>query len=441
MALIVRENEGPGFAHLFPQQDNDDHECDVLVEFGRNEWSASITFNQGGGGRNNNNANRQIDSIAIFPYYLMSANAGRRYSALLASLATNQYRHVRLQWSAQPGLPPPPPPSSPPGTMGVMEDILTAMRVNQQPVPAQFGIRGMRLTMPILHRALQLPRTALIECRMESPLEPMVLPDDATNHDDSPERGSNLHLGPGNGWLGILQTATTLQTNVTSLMLDFNNPIDGRLDLSGLIGSFVAAQPYRMDLTIYFQSNPRDGDGIVIVERILADVATQCPSVHSLFLRVRDDALPLFTRVQHLPRLSQLLSDSSLTRFELRELRDLQARVLSQEQEQRMAVITQRNTVIPMYLGTTNLLKPRRPPVVNPIDPPPIVVYADDGEDRRKHQFVLSHALSQAAVHPIFFTHFYQFVLNHADQLPGGEKGRRQQQQQPPDNIRREHGA
>jgi hypothetical protein len=200
MALIVRENEGQGFEHLFPRLDNEDHECDVLVDFGRDEWSARDGFNQQrGGGPNNNNDNRQFRYIARIPYYGMSANAGRKYSALLAFLATGQYRHVVLQWSAHPGLPPPP--ASPPGTMGVMDDILTAIVVNPRPVPAQFSIRGMRLTMPILHRALQLPRTALFGCRMdESPLleQPQgLLPNNDTttehnNDDDHPSAATTV---------------------------------------------------------------------------------------------------------------------------------------------------------------------------------------------------------------------------------------------------------
>jgi hypothetical protein len=227
---------------------------------------------------------------------------------------------------------------------------------------------------------------------------------------------------------------------VTSLILSFNYPIDSRLDLSSVI-AFIAAQPNRMDMSISFRSNELDGDVIVIVERILANVSAQCPiGVHSLSFRIHDDILPLFTRVQYLPRLLQLLSNSTLTRFAVREQRDLQARFLSPEQEQRMAVITQRNRAIPVYLQTTYLLEPTRrsppPPVmmmmVNPIDPP-IVVYANDndGTDRRQHQYVLSHALSQAAVHPIFLSHFYQYVRDHADLLFGLE-GRRPAPAAPP---------
>jgi hypothetical protein len=81
-------------------------------------------------------------------------------------------------------------------------------------------------------------------------------------------------------------------------------------------------------------------------------------------------------------------------------------------------------------LKTTKFLKLRRtpPPAVDdPIDSSSIVVYANDGLDRPKHQFVLSHALSQAAVHPIFFSHFYEYVRNHVGELfgqPGQMRGR-----------------
>jgi hypothetical protein len=82
------------------------------------------------------------------------------------------------------------------------------------------------------------------------------------------------------------------------------------------------------------------------------------------------------------------------------------------EQEQEIAAITQRNS-LPVYLETTKFLKRRRPPpaVDDPMDSSSsIVVYANHGVDRNKHQFVLSHALSQAAVHPIFFSHLYEYV-------------------------------
>jgi hypothetical protein len=188
------------------------------------------------------------------------------------------------------------------------------------------------------------------------------------------------------------------------------------LGLSCLI-DFVAAQPNGMDLTIHFhRSGQMNGD---VVEHILADVSYQCPGVHNLVFRVNDAMSPLIR--ERFPRLKELVSNSALLRL---AIEDPSGRsVLSPEQEQQIAVITQRNIVIPVYLRATNLLKSRRPLVVNP-DDPAIVVYANgDGE----YLFMLSHALSQAAVHPIFFSHVYEFVRNHNDQLFGPE-GRHQQQ-------------
>jgi hypothetical protein len=163
-------------------------------------------------------------------------------------------------------------------------------------------------------------------------------------------------------------------------------------------------------------------DGDVIVEHILADVTTQCPGVHSLLIRVHGAVSPIM-RELYFPRLVELVSNSALTRLDLKDERNT---VLSPEQEEQIDVMTERNRVIPVYMRTTHLLKQRGPVAyAYYVDPPIIVLYADDGEDRSKHQFVLSHALCQAAVHSVFFSHFYEFVRDHADQLPGGEKGRR----------------
>jgi hypothetical protein len=179
-----------------------------------------------------------------------------------------------------------------------------------------------------------------------------------------------------------------------------------------------------MDLTIDFRvSSQMNGD---VVEHILADISTECPGVHSLVIRVNDAMSPLIRErfPELFPRLKKLVSNSALLRLAIEDPSDRS--VLSLEQEQQITVITQRNIVIPVYLRTTNLLKPRRPLVGNRNDPA-IVVYAnDDGEDRRKHLFMLSRALSQAAVHPIFFSHVFEFVRNHPDQLFGKE-GRHQQ--------------
>jgi hypothetical protein len=219
----------------------------------------------------------------------------------------------------------------------------------------------------------------------------------------------------------------------------FNFLFFGRLDWSSVI-AFVAAQPNGVDLTMTGVPSLQ----MAVVEHILADVTTQCPGMHGLLIQVNDDAAsPLqrgrFPRLVELrfPRLVELVSNSALTRF---ELRDQENSLLNQEQEQQIAAMTERNRVNPMHLQTTHLLKPRRPPpvaadaddddddddddnddgevVVDPIDPPIVVVYADDDADRRNHQIVLSNALSQAAVHPIFFSHFYEYVRNHPDQLP-----------------------
>jgi hypothetical protein len=166
----------------------------------------------------------------------------------------------------------------------------------------------------------------------------------------------------------------------------------------------------------------------VDVEHILADVTTQCPGVHSLLIRVHRAVSPIM-RGQHFPRLLELVSNSALTRLDIDDGNEKNPRlntVLSPEQEEQIDVMTERNRVIPAYLQTTHLLKQRGPVAYAYYeDPPIIVVYADDGEDRPKHQFVLSHALCQAAVHPVFFSHFYEFVRNHADQLPGERQGSR----------------
>jgi hypothetical protein len=475
-----RDDEGQGFERLLGQLDNDqDRDFNGDVEFGRMGILSDVGGQRLGQSMLQATARgRQFDRIRICPYY-MTDDSGQ-YDALLEFFATGQYRCVELchdpawnnappppppdttgiatgryrwsllQWStAQPGLlpPPPPPPPSPPGMLAAMEHIFTAMLANQQPpvvAEATLHIIGLSLTMPILHRALQYPRVYLFRCRMESPLQQLlVLPDnDTVDHDNSPERGSYLRIGYENDWSGILKAASMVRTNVTRLFLDFHDPIVGRLDLSSLI-AFVATQPNGIDLTItvFF---PCRIDAVVIVEHILVDITTQCPGVNSLWIQVLAPTTPPLMPEQF-PRLLELVSASVLTRLEF-----FPTFFLNPTQKQQLDVILQRNRVIPaLYLQTIQLLKPRRSPpprVDDPIiDPPIVVVYADDdddddddddGEDRRRHQFVLSHALSQAAVHPIFFSHFYQYVRDHADQLRSGN----QTTQHPVSVIKRETG-
>jgi hypothetical protein len=448
--LPERDDERLNFERLLRRLDNGGrdhvqfgrHDRGVLSDRGAQRLGQSLLRATARG--------RQFVTIHICPYY-MSAYA-HRYSALLDFFATGQYYVVALFFS-------PAWPAPPPGMMrDAMEHIFTAMLANRQPAAAELEIHGASLTMQTLQLALQYPRLNLFQCRMEESLllQPqVVLPNDTTNCDDhlaasaasaaatvpnSPERGICLHFGSENDWFGILKAATSLKTNVTSLSLVVTDVSIGRVvDLSSLI-AFVTAQPNGMDLILgFFPSIRMDGDAIV--DYILADGLTQCPGVQGLVIHV-DMSLLIHERFPELfLRLKELVSNSALTRFEVCPLGT--GRVLmSREQEQQFAVITQRNTVIPVYLQTTYLLKPlRRPPpaVVNPNDPA-IVVYAKDGEDRSKHQFVLSHALSQAAVHPVFFSHFYEFVRNHADQLFGQEGHHQSQQQQQP-HIRRRRGA
>jgi hypothetical protein len=367
----------------------------------------------------------------------MSANPFR-YWALLDFLATGQYRYVGLgqdneAWTAP----------AEPGMAAAMEHMLTAMIANQQPDPATLGIRGLSLTMPVLRLALQCPSMLLLQrpsvSLHHSPppqQQPLVVvpSNDTADRDDhaaaaaaaaaalrnSPERGTNLSPCSNNDGFEMLQAATTLQTNVARLDLCFpHRPIVGRLDFSILTG-FLTSQPNSVDLSLAFGVYAVDRiDADATVEHILADVLTQCPDVHGLFIRLghAPPPPPLFFH-ERFARLTELVSNTALKRFVVNP-----PTVLSPEQNEQISVITQRNGAIPAYLGTTGLLKQRRPPTENdPIDPPIMVMNEDeDFVDLSEHKFVLSHALSQAAVHPVFFSHFYQYVRDHADQLPGGE--------------------
>jgi hypothetical protein len=453
MALLLRENVGPGFEHLLPRLDNDDREFYVSVEFGRDGWSAKVDQRNDQAVPSVTVQYRRFSYIERPPYY-KTADAGQ-YFALLDFMAAGQYRRVSLYQNPPATTAPPPP-----GTHAMMEHILTSIIANQQPVAAQFIIRDLSLTIQSLDLALQYPDVVtLVRCRMvESPLQ--LVPRVADQHPaaaaalrDSPERGSTLRISSINDWRGILQAATRLQTNVTSLQLylNFTDPIVGRLDLSSVIG-FVANQPNSVHLSLTFYRSSGI-DAVVLVETIVADISTQCPGVHSLEIDVYslliDPRTPPLMPEQF-PRLMAHVSDSALARLEF-----VPTVFLNPTQEQQIAVLIQRNRAIPEYLKTTQLLKQRNEVAVDPNDPPimiyvdygefeevpapvepPIVVYNDDdAADRSKHQFVLSHALCQAAVHPIFFSHFYQFVRDHAEDLPGGEKGRRPQQ--PPPHRRR----
>jgi hypothetical protein len=425
--MIVGQNEGPGFEHLRREE----FMFSVHVEFGRDEWGATVkVLRRAPGVLQCVTAQcRRFRYIETPPYYMSADDAGQ-YFALLDFIATaGQYRKVFLHdhrtgtsWNAQP-----------PGMRTAMEDIVTAMIPVAE---AQLHIIGVSLTLPMLHLALQCPHVLLCRCGMASrPLPPqpaalLVLPrNDATaDRDDNPERGgTTLQITTCAYWREILQAATTIKSNnvINHLHLDFDRLKlgGGRLDISTLI-KWITAQPNGIYLTL-----DRMRGGVDMVEGILADVATQCPlgAVHSMVIRV-DPAVSPRIRDQHFPLLLQLVSDSVWTRFEVREIRVLDTRVLSQEQERQIAVLIERNRAIPVYLKTAHLLKPRRPLVVDPIiDPPIVVVYDNDNagaDDRTKHQYVLSHALSQAAVHPIFFSHFYQYIRDHADPL-FGQEGRR----------------
>jgi hypothetical protein len=236
---------------------------------------------------------------------------------------------------------------------------------------------------------------------------------------NSPERGSCLRLVYNKDGDEILKAATTLNTNVTSLIMDFNDPIS-RFDYSSLI-SFVTAQPNGIKLSLIFNEKSSRFDrarGLILVV-LVHEFAEKCPDVHSLRFLFRDPLAQAFPE-RYIPLLIEALSDSALTRFEFCALYTTESvNLLSREHEQQIAAIAQRNSAIPAYLQTTHLLKRRQPPAGNePIDPP-IMLYANDGVDRPKHQFVLSHALSQAAVHPIFCLHIYEYVRNHVGELFG----------------------
>jgi hypothetical protein len=407
-----RDDEGPDFERLLDQLDHDRDLAFGFVRIGRNDVLSDRGAERLGRsllGFTTRNGGRLFHSIGICAYY-MTDNAFR-YSSLLEFFATGRYGHVVMHqdtaWNApEPGM-----------MAAAMGHILTAMLANPQPVATHLNISGASLTMQSLHLANQFPEVTLVRCRMEALLqEPLTLPDDTTNRDDRPERGSRLRLATNNDWSGILQAAATLRTNVTSVYLSFTDRIVGPLDLSNLIG-FVAAQPNGMAMIL--SVNPSSQlDGETIVEHILAGILTHCPGVYSLRIENVNAALSPVFREQHFPRLLALVSDSNLTEFDFRERAHQGTRVLSMEQEQQITVMTQRNRIIPMYLETIHLLKPRQPQV------PPIVVYNKDGQDRPKHQFVLSHALRQAAVHPVYFSHFYEFVRHHSNELPGGRDRR-----------------
>jgi cell division septation protein DedD len=362
--------------------------------------------------------------IKICTYY-MTGDA-HQYSALLEFFATGPTRNVMLVLYK--------------GRTHANEQILTAMKANPQ--PGNLRIVGMsRLKMQTLQLALQGPQgVAFDQCRMCRTESQQVLVNDTTNRDDhdaasaaalvvrnSPERGSYINLLNNKDSYGILKAATTLKTNVTSLVIDFNDPISRQFDYSSLI-SFVTAQPNGILLHLYFneKSSRYDRARGLLLAVLVHEFAEKCPDVHSLRVLFRD---PLAFPERYIPLLIEALPDSALTGFEFRRAIGTpeSGNLLSRDQEQQIAAITQRNSAIPVYLQTTHLLKPRRPPAVNePIDPP-IMLYANDGVDRPKHQFVLSHALSQAAVHPIFFPHFYEYVRNHVGELfgePGHMRGR-----------------
>jgi hypothetical protein len=407
--LDVRDDEGPAFEHYLRQIENNDPGFDGRVQFGR--FNLSRLSDRGAQRlgqsllRATADHGRRFSNIKIVPDD-MTASAFQ-YSALLDFFETGRYRCVDLVvYNNTPS----------PGTLAAIEHILTAMNTNHQPIAAELAIFGLSLTMQILHLVLQCPRVHLGRCRMESSLRPLVLRNDTTDHDDSPERGSRLCLSSDCDWFGILQAMTTLKTNVTRLALNFRDPVVGQLDLSSVVG-FVTAQPNGMDLTLTFlRSSQLDGEAIV-VEHILADICTQCHGVHSLSIHFQYDAMSLLNRKQF-SRLMEHVSDSVLTSF---DISDTSLNWLSPAQDQRIAVITQRNSAIPLYLQTTKLLK-HRPMVMYRFHPP----YAAGGKDRPKHQFVLSHALSQAADHPIFFSHCYEFVRSHSNELFGQEGRRRQ---------------
>jgi hypothetical protein len=399
---------------LLRQLDDHDQYFDGLVEFG--PFGRGVLSDRGAqrlGQSLLGAAHRRIFlSIKISTFY-MTADAAQ-YSALLDFFKTAEYEKVELFQVDPPALNATPAPP-PPGMLAAIERIVIAMRANRQPAAAELELTGVCLTIKTLHLALQCSDLTLGRCQMESQPQLLAeLPDDTVDRDDSPEQGCCLQLNSNNDWIGILQAATMVKTNVTSLQLFFTDPIVGRLDLSSVTG-FITAQPNDVDLAITYPFNP--ADGVAIVEHIVADLSTQCPGLRRLLIRL-DNALARVNRMQF-PRLTELVSNSVLSKLAIEDFSD--SSVLSREQKKQIRVITERNGVIPSYLQTTNLLKEHGTWRLKAfLGDEPIVVYAKDGEDRRKHQYVLSHALSQAAVHPIFFSHVYEFVRNHVDELFGG---------------------
>jgi hypothetical protein len=299
------DDVGPEWEELLRWIDTDDPEFDGYVWF---EASQTIVLSNAGAQRLGEillgamARGRRFAQVHICTYY-MTANA-RQYSALLDFLASGQYRLVRLyqgaKWTSRQEM------------RAVMEHVLTAILANRpnlanQQYPATLELEGVRLTMKTLHLTLQHPRVDFSGCRMETLL--------LTDHDNQypvaaaaaaalknrPEQGIHLSLGYNNNdYFGILQAATAINTNVTSLRLSYNGAIVGRLDFSALIG-FIAAQPNGMELTFAIFER----SCAAILEHILADVSTQCPGVHSLFISVDNDALSPLIR-ERFPRLKEL---------------------------------------------------------------------------------------------------------------------------------------
>jgi hypothetical protein len=423
--LPRRNDEGPGFERLLRWIDDDDHRFNGHVRLGFNNCVLSDRGAQRLGQSLLGATARGcplFHSISICPYY-MTANAFQ-YWALLDFLATGQYRHVGLQQHNETRNAP-----EQPGMAAAMEHMLTAMIANQQ--PDYLVISGLNLTIPVLRLVLQCrgAHLSLYDSPLQQQLLAVVPSNDMADRDDHPaaaaaaaaalrtipERGTNLSLATHNGiWFNMLQAATTLQTNVASLRLCFAHPmIVGRFDFSILTG-FLTSQPNSVHLNLNFSLI----DAVdAIVEHIFADVLTQCPDVYALSIRVDDPPSLCLLFNERFARLTELVSNTALKRFVVDP-----PTALSPEQLEQISVITERNRAIPAYLEATGLLKQRRPPTENdPIDPPIMVYDANGAEDRPKYLFVLSHALSQAAVHPIFFSHFYQYVRNNADELFGLE--------------------
>jgi hypothetical protein len=439
-----RDDEGPDFERLLRQLDNDDPDFHGVVEFGRNGQGY---LSDRGGQRLGQSLLRATAHRRQFRFIKictddMTANADQ-YSALLEFFATGPNRNVVLVLSK--------------GSTHANQHILTAMNANPQ--PGNLVIREVAMTMQTLRLALQGPRhLSLVACRMSETESPPVPPpaqqvlsnDTTTNRDDYPEasaaalvvrnnpaRGSSLRLVYDNiDCIGILKAATKLHTNVTSLHLDFNAPLAfGRFGHSSLI-SFAKAQPNGMEMRLSFSESSRfDREiNILCIYILMNKFSTTCPDVHSLFIHASDGRTPLLNeKPNYISLFMEAVSKTALTRFEFSRTfyttHGVTVLSLEREEEQQIAAITQRNSLIPVYLGTTKFLKPRRPPpaVDNPVDSSSsIVVYANDGVDRNKHQYVLSHALSQAAVHPFFFLHLYEYVRDHVGELfveTGGQPG------------------